>query len=114
MYSLVLKEVEDLINIIKFPSLKEPSSANDNRGMQLYFESLFKDFLLRYLRGTGHPDVPGVREQITDDEFVSRTADKLFRAQLFMRVASGSELVKTDPSWGISVRCSNKAANMKF
>lgn len=75
-----------------------PNSADENMA------GLFQVWFARYLRGTGHP-TPALGEMtiVTNEMRRLVEGNVTFRAERFLAVATGSELLSPDPEWKATV-----------
>ena len=107
-----LESTDTLIPHIHFEStldreLIQAATANsdfiDNDTWDVLYENLFEERLLRYLRGTGHPDHPDVIAVVGVEEYSRSLGDPVLRSRLFLHTVSGSDLVPLDPNWKLRV-----------
>ncbi|KAI0683562.1 hypothetical protein C8Q76DRAFT_804192 [Earliella scabrosa] len=108
-----LESTDTLIPHIHFEStldreLIQAATANsdfiDNDTWDVLYENLFEERLLRYLRGTGHPDHPDVIAVVGVEEYSRSLGDPVLRSRLFLHTVSGSDLVPLDPNWKLRIK----------
>lgn len=66
-------------------------------------QSLFRDRVLRYVRGTGHPDHPELNGIVTPELAASERSDTTLRASLLLSTMSSSSLMPLGSHWKLKV-----------
>ncbi|PPQ99686.1 hypothetical protein CVT26_009112 [Gymnopilus dilepis] len=96
-----LLSASNLIEHLTFYRALNDSQLNDDEA------ELFKIKLCRYLRGIGHPVHPRLPDGLITPEMRATVADDpLYRANTFLRLATGSTSVPTTTPWTIVIRFS--------
>lgn len=112
MCSVRLSSVAVLLSNISFRSalnvvaLEAESSQSEVMSDQMWdalYEDSFQQKLSRYLKGTGHPDHPDVRQVVGEVVFERDRHDPLLRARLFLQMMSGSDLLPPGDDWQLKV-----------
>lgn len=108
IYNHSILEPNDLISNLKFIGVEDQDieypRERHSQAVPITeeIENLFMHKLHRYLRGYGHPQHPAVDAHLPFEDVHPFHGNKVLRSRLFLRFASGSELLPVDV-WNVKV-----------
>jgi hypothetical protein len=117
MFDLRIKSPSQVIEHLTFQS----ATASDDPELQSMEErerisrweelrTLLMAHLARYLRGVGHvppPSDPGESDQLNAEMREAEVKNAIYRAERFLALSTGCEILPVDPNWQVEVRLSS-------